>query len=445
MDTLNRSATALPATADTVGPTSFLRRHGLLLLLMATYATSYMDRQILSILQEPIRRDLHLTDSQLGLLTGFSFALFYAVLGIPIGQLVDRWIRRNILAVSMFGWSVMTAATSLAPSFGFMLLTRIGVAVGEAGVTPTGVSLISDRYPAHQRASAIALFVGVGGPLGGLIGFIWGGLCAPAFGWRATFLFAGLPGIVLALIVRLFVREVPRVATVQRPIHLRAGIAHLARYATLRHLACAIALAMISTHAAWSWMASYLIRHLGMPVSQVGVQLGLLFGIGGAIGNFSIGLLGDRLGKRSVRWYLWVPAIISAASIPFICLALLAKTGPGALFWLVLPCTFGAAFGSLTMSVLQMLTAERFRGTATALYILLTMLFGYGVGAWLIGMASDWLAPHVGAASLQYALLTIVPAAALIAAIEYVRAAAALPADLERARQLAVTEPVGVS
>jgi predicted MFS family arabinose efflux permease len=416
---------------------SFLARYGVLILLMLTYATSYMDRQILSILQEPIRHDLHLSDSQLGLLTGFSFALFYAVLGIPIGQLVDRWSRRNILAISMLGWSVLTAATSLAPSFAFMLLTRIGVAVGEAGVTPAGVSLIAERYPVHQRASAIAFFVGVGGPLGGLIGFIWGGFCAPALGWRATFLLAGMPGIALSLVLLAVVREVPRPIVSHRPIHLRQGVVHLARYKTLRHLALAIAFAMISTHAAWSWMASYMIRHLGVPIAQVGTELGLLFGFGGAFGNFSIGLLSDRLGLKNIGWYLWLPAIISAASAPIICLALSAHSGSGVILWLILPCTFGAAFGGLTISVLHLLTPERFRGTATALYILLTMLFGYGVGTWLIGFVSDLFASHVGSASIKYALLTVAPAAAVIAAIEFVRAAKTLAADTETARAIA--------
>jgi predicted MFS family arabinose efflux permease len=429
-----RGAALLQSAPRGVGIGAFLARHGVLILLTLTYATSYMDRQILSILQEPIRRDLHLSDSQLGLLTGFSFALFYAVLGIPIGRLVDGWVRRHILVISMLCWSVLTAATSLAPSFAFMLLARIGVAVGEAGVTPAGVSLIADRYTVNQRASAIALFVGVGGPLGGLIGFVWGGICAPALGWRTTFLLAGLPGLALSLILLAFVREVARPPATHRPMNFRAGVVHLAGYKTLRHLAWALALGMISTHAAWSWMASYMIRHLGMPVAQVGVDLGVLFGVGGAIGNLSIGLISDRLGTRNIRWYLWLPAIISAASVPFICLALAAHTGSGVLFCMILPCTFGAAFGSLTMSVLHMLTPERFRGTATALYILLTMLFGFGIGTWLIGIVSDLLTPQLGAASLKYALLCIVPAAAIVAAIQYVRAASALLSDAERAR-----------
>jgi predicted MFS family arabinose efflux permease len=426
---------AQPAAQDR--SPSFIARHGLLILLTLTYAISYMDRQILPVLQDPIKKELNLSDAQLGLLTGFSFALFYSLFGIPIGRLADRWIRRNVVVISMFGWSVLTAASGAATSFSHLLLARIGVAIGEAGAVPAGASLIADRYPDDRRATALAVFTGIGGPLGVLLGFMCGGLLGPAFGWRLAFVLASIPGIALALILMLAVKEEPRPTTTHAMVSFREGLGVLAGYRTLRRMALALILAMIASHAAMNWMASYMIRQHQMPIAETGVRLGLLFGAGAAIGNFTIGFLADRIAKQSIRWYLWLPAIISAVSVPFLCMALMADTGSHAISWLIFPAMFGVAYGGVTMSILHRLSPARFRGTATSLYICLISLFGIGFGTWLIGIVSDLYAPYVGKASIAYSLFSIVPAAALLSAIQFVRAAKALPSDAEKARLLA--------
>jgi predicted MFS family arabinose efflux permease len=407
----------------------FFVRHGLVIVLMLTYAVATMDRQILAILQEPIKRDLQLSDGQLGLLTGFSFVVFYSLFGMVFGMLVDRFSRRLLIAISMISWSAMTALTGAAQSFAFILAARIGVAIGEAGVVPASASIISGRYAAEHRAGAMSfLFVAV--PLGMLAGFYLGGRLEHAVGWRMTFMLAGIPGGILAVGVQLFVRE-PARTVVSNPIRLGEGLRLLARSRTLRGLALAAPLSGLVSVAMNTWGASYLIRSHGMSVADVGTVLGLAFGVGGAVGSFGTGLLADRLATRDLRWYLWLLTLISAIMAPLIVASLTASNSATAVFFLILPCAFGVAFSGLVVSVLNVISPPQFRGTATALSILIGNI-GTGVGAWLIGATSDLLAPTFGTASIKYALLIIVPAVAILAAIQYARAARSLPEELSR-------------
>nr|WP_254447819.1 MFS transporter [Sphingomonas sp. ID1715] len=185
------------------------RRTLTLFLLTLTYFFSYMDRQILSILLEPIRADLKLSDTQLGLLTGLAFAVFYATLGIPVARLADRGNRRNIVAISLAVWSLFTALCGLAQNYVQLLLARIGVGVGEAGSSPPSHSMIADLYPPDRRAGAMAVYTS-GVVLGGGFGTMIGGYLAHEYGWRLAIMAVGLPGLALAIIVRLFVVEPPR-------------------------------------------------------------------------------------------------------------------------------------------------------------------------------------------------------------------------------------------
>jgi predicted MFS family arabinose efflux permease len=405
----------------------FFSRHGLLIVLMLTYAVATMDRQILAILQEPIKRELHLSDGALGLLTGFSFVLFYSLFGLLVGRLADRFSRRLVIVLSLIAWSVMTALTGVVQSFLYLLLTRAGVAIGEAGVVPASASIISARYRSGRRAGAMSfLFVAV--PLGMLLGFFLGGRLEHAVGWRMTFVLAGVPGVILAIALLLFVRE-PARSVGNAPIQFGEGLRVLARSNTLRGLAIAAPLSGLIAVAMNTWGASYLIRSHGMSIANVGEVLGLAFGVGGAVGSFGTGLLADRLAIKEVRWYLWMLVLINVAIAPLIGASLMVESGTTAVIFLVLPCAFSGAFSGLVVSVLNVISPAQFRGTATALAILIGNI-GTGVGAWLIGALSDLLAPRFGSASVKYALLIIVPAAAILAAIQYARAARTLPEEL---------------
>jgi predicted MFS family arabinose efflux permease len=408
---------------------SFLARHGLLILLMLTYAVATMDRQVLAILQEPIKQELRLTDSELGLLTGFSFTLFYSLFGMLVGRLVDRFSRRAVIIVSLLAWSAMTVLTSAAHSFLFLMMTRMGVAIGEAGVVPSSASIISDRYSPRARAAAMSfLFAGV--PLGMLFGFYLGGRIEHLVGWRTTFLLAGIPGAALALAAFPFVRDPPRITT-REPIRLAAGLKRLAQSRVLRLFALATPLSGMVSASMNSWGASYLIRTFHLSIAEVGAVLGLAFGVGGLIGSFGTGLLADRLASRNVRWYAWILALISAGMAPLILASLLASQAAWAIAFLILPCAFGIAFSGCVVAVVNVISPPQFRGTATALAIV-TGNLGTGLGAWLIGGVSDLLAPTFGSGSVKYALIFVVPATALIAAVLYARAAVTLPAELAR-------------
>jgi predicted MFS family arabinose efflux permease len=276
-------------------------------------------------------------------------------------------------------------------------------------------------------------FFFTGQSLGLLLGFFLGSRLEQAVGWRMSFFFAGLPGIVLAIFLLLRVRE-PARSISSEPIGLRAGLRCLAGYKTLRRLAVAVVLGTLTASALMSWGASYLIRLHGMSVADVGTALGLAYGIGGAIGVFAIGLLADRLVVRDLRWYLWLPAIVTAIIVPLVCAALTASSGTTATLFLLFPCAFGSTFTGVVYSVLNMIAPAQFRATTTALFVIIMSIFGTGLGTWLIGIASDLLAPMSETASIKYALLAIVPGAAILAAIQYVRAAQTLRADLASAR-----------
>jgi predicted MFS family arabinose efflux permease len=407
----------------------FLSRHGILLALTVSYAIAFIDRQVLAILQESIRKELHLSDSQLGLLTGFSFALFYALLGLPLGRLADRWNRRNVIAISMVLWSAMTAITGYAQNFLHLLLARIGVAVGEAGVSPSSSSIISDLYPSRHRATAMAFYT-IGTQIGTLLGFSLGGWLNDAVGWRAAFLLAGLPGLALALFLLMFVKEPARATPLQGSASFSDGIRDLVAHRTIRRLAPAIAVSALVAYVPFSWAAPYLIRVHHLSTVEVGIWLALASGIGGIIGSLGSNFIADRLGVRDARWYLWLPAIVASLNAPFLWAAFAVPSGSFARALLLFPFAFGSMYAGATLSVVHRIAAPRFRATSTALFYLITNIFGIGLGTWLIGIASDLLKPRFGSASLKYALLSIVPLAAFITAVLYVFASRTINEDV---------------
>jgi predicted MFS family arabinose efflux permease len=410
----------------------FLGHHGVLIALMITYAIAFIDRQVLAMLQESIKHELLLSDSQLGLLTGFSFALFYALLGVPVARLADRWNRRNLISVAMIVWSGITASISFAHTFTYLLLARIGVGIGEAGVSPASCSIIADLYAPRHRAGAMCFYT-TGAQIGVLFGFLLGGWLDHRFGWRMAFVIVGLPGIVVAAMLRLWVREPARGVTKGVSPSFMDGLRYLASRKTIRWLTPACALSTLVAFAPMSWAASYLIRVHHVPIFEVGVWLALGIGIGGLFGTFSSGLLVDRLGARDLRWYVWYPAIISAVVAPLLWFAFAASDGMTARLLFLVPFAFASAYAGIILSVVNQIAPPQLRATASALYFLITNIFGIGLGTWLIGIASDLLTPAYGATAIQYALLTIVPAMAVIASILYVFAARTLRDDVTAA------------
>jgi len=413
----------------------FFRRHGVLLVLTLSYAVAFVDRQILAILQESIKRDLGLSDSQLGLLTGFSFAMFYAVLGVPLGRLADRWNRRNLISISMIVWSAMTALSGYAQNFTLLLVARMGVGIGEAGVSPSSCSIISNSYAPQHRAAALTFYT-TGAQMGMLVGFLLGGWLSATVGWRMAFVVVGSPGIAVALLIRLFLKEPVRVIVERRPTPFWEGYRALASSRTLRLLVPAVVLSTLVAYATMSWAAPFLMRVHKATSMEAGFWLALGVGAGGIFGSFGSGMLVDRLAIRDRRWYVWLPALVTAAIVPFIWGALMAPHLLTACLLFLFPFALGSMYAGIGLSVVHQISPPQFRATATALFFLLTNIFGIGIGTWLIGIASDILLPRYGIISLRYALLGIVPAAALMATLFYLLAARTLRDDLRNALAL---------
>ncbi|MEZ5918144.1 MAG: MFS transporter [Parvularculaceae bacterium] len=406
-----------------------------LIMLMIAYVFNFVDRQILAILLEPIRQDLHFSDSALGFLTGFGFALFYVTLGIPLARWADRGNRRDIVALSLAVWSGMTAITGFVQSFWQLAAARIGVGVGEAGCSPAAHSMIASLYPQKERSAAMAVYA-LGVPLGVLVGFLVGGWANELFGWRVAFFTVGVPGIILAVLIRLTVSEPPRQVNAQaepplKKASLSAVIRHLASMPSFVHLAIGGSLAAFVGYAILSWMPSFLMRTHDMSTGDIGVTLGLIMGIAGGLGIMAGGRLADLLGKDDARWYLWIVAIAISLAFPFYFGVYFWPNAGGALWFLVIPVALGNFYQATTFAQTQSLAPVEMRATAAAILLFILNVVGLGLGPQAVGIVSDLLRPRFGEDSLRYSLL-IFSSVAVWSAYHYYRAGKFLPADLAR-------------
>ncbi len=404
-------------------------------LLFVVFVFNFIDRQILSILLEPIKAELGVSDTAMGFLTGIAFALFYTVAGIPIARLADRGTRRTIIALGLAAWSAMTAASGIARSFAELALARIGVGVGEAACSPPAHSLLADYFPVERRATALAVY-SMGIHVGVLFGFVIGGWMSQYFGWRQAFLAVGLPGLVLAVVVRLTVREPPRVHFATTPLSSGAAIRTLWRMRTFRHMALGAALHSFAAYGIAAWAPAFLSRVHHMGFAEIGTWLGSISGLGGGIGAVSGGMLADRLGARDARWALWVPAIASVAEVPFWFVFLLWPDHVPALVGGIPGIVGGAMWLGPVFATTQSLVRPDMRAVAAAVLLFVVNLIGLGVGPQAVGVMNDLLAPSVGASAVRYSLL-IVGVMNVWAAVHFALAARTLVADLEPVRSAA--------
>jgi len=401
--------------------------------LVVVYTFNFIDRQILSILLEPIKQDLGLSDSALGMLTGFAFALFYATLGIPIARFADRSNRRNLIAWALAIWSAMTAVSGLAQNFWHLLLARIGVGVGEAGCSPPAHSMLADYFPTENRATALGIY-SLGIPFGILFGFIAGGWLNEFFGWRVAFFIVGVPGLLLAILVRFTLREPPRgmaegrVADEEQPTIMET-FRFLWSKRSFRHMAVGGGLTAFVGYGVITWVPSFLIRSYGMSTGDVGTYLGLILGIPGGIGIALGGYLADRYGARDTRWYLWIVSVALIASTPLFFGVYLSNTAFASLMFLILPILLGNFYQATTFSQALGLVSLRMRSVAAAVLLFILNMIGLGAGPQAVGILSDILQPSFGDESLRYALL-ILSTVQIWAAYHYYQAGKSLKGDL---------------
>lgn len=426
-------------------PRAAYRRYALSLLMLVGMV-NVLDRQVVNILVEPIRRDLGLSDTQVGLLTGAAFALFYAALSLPIARIAERADRTKIIALAMAFWSVATIASGLARTFPQLFAARLLVGIGEAGSGPAGQALVTDLTPREQRASALA-FVGSGTALGGLVGLMFGGLAADAVGWRTAFVLAGLPGVVLGLLIALTLKD-PRPAARPPPGDgFRAAIAELTRKPSFWWCVAGSCLLSFTALAYGAFLSSLMIRSHGAALTGwaaafnaafgtrlgvtglIGTLLGGALGLAGMLGVLAGGWLADRAGRASLAGYMRVATVAALVSGPLY--AAVAFAPPAlALGLLAVATMIGNVAMAPVLASAQSVVRPQIRATAAAVLFLAVYLFALGLGPVGVGLLSDLFAYRHGAADgLRWALLSGC-AACPLAALAYARAGRRMAADL---------------
>jgi len=413
-----------------------------LALLTLVYTFNFVDRQVVVILQEQIRADLGLMDWQLGLLSGFVFAIFYSVLGLPIAHLSESVGRKRVVAVALTFWSVMTALSGAAQNFTHLLLLRIGVGVGEAGGSPPSHSMISDIFPLRRRALALSIF-SMGVYFGYLLAYGFGGWIAEGLGWRMTFVVVGLPGVLLAVLVAFTIKEPPRgFAERQEEKHSNPELAQedldrpsfgdtlrlLWTRKSFRHIAFAGSLQSLAGFGVGNFVPSFVIRAYDMSIAEAGWQLALITGLGGASGMVIAGWLADRLARRGAQWYVLTPAIAMTMTLPLAALAFSALT-PGAMFLAYIPyVVLGAMWLGPAIAVTHSLVGLRQRAVASA-----ANMIGLGLGPLLVGTLSDLLRPEFGDANgLRYSMIGTALVVKSWAIVHFLLAARCIAADIRR-------------
>jgi len=376
-------------------------RAWVLAVLTLVYTFNHVDRQILVTLLEPIKADLGLKDSQLGILTGLAFAAFYATLGIPVAMWADRGNRRNIIALALTIWSGMTALSGFAQNFLHLTLARMGVGVGEAGGTPPATSMIADLYAPKERAFALGIYTtGIG--FGIMIGYILGAYIYAHYGWRVAFFVAGLPGLLLALIVRFTVKEPLRGESEAREISEDAPsfgetLRFMVSQKSFMWLLLGCLFICISSNAFVAFTSSHLQRLYDLRPQDVSLELGLLIGGVGSLGAIVLGIVCDRLSARDLRWRPWMIALCSAIALPFAWMFLRAPSEQAAYMWNLVPSFVGLIYASIAYTATQELVKVRMRSVASAFMLFCLTLIGIGCGPWIAGALSDSFA-NAGAA-----------------------------------------------
>lgn len=400
-----------------------------LALLVLVYTLNFLDRQILSILAPAIQAELHLSDTQIGLMRGVSFALFYSILGIPIAFMADRVNRTNLITIALTIWSAMTAVCGVATNFWQLFLARMFVGVGEAGGVAPAYSIISDYFEPKKRARAIAIY-SLGIPIGSAIGLIFGAVIATIMDWRTAFIITGIIGIIFAPIFRILMKEPQRgandrVGAKTAPAKINEVIATLASKPSFWTLSFGAAAASMMGYGIVAWLPAFFVRSYGdnlisamswLPAYLIpkgaGVLLyagyfyGIMYFVGGLIGMSLGGVISDKLGAKSKGAYAAVPAFAFLLSLPFFVLGTVTNNVGLAFFVYLVPTALGLVWLGPVTSAVQNIVPPNMRATAAALFLFVNSLVGIGLGDILIGFISDALKVHYAEESLRYSILS---------------------------------------
>lgn len=383
-------------------------RYVVLAMLVLAYTFNFLDRQILGILKEPIKKELGLTDTQLGLMGGLAFAMLYSTLAVPIAWLADRMSRTWIMTAALALWSAFTMACGLASGFWSLFLARVGVGFGEAGGVAPAYSLVSDYFPKAQRARALAAY-SFGIPVGSALGILFGGLIAASMNWRVAFFIVGGAGVLLAPFLKLVVKDPPRggldgpVSTAPAP-SLASVMATVFPKPTFWLLALGAACSSICGYGVAFWLPSFFIRSLGLTLTQTSWYYGAITLIGGLAGIWLGGAFADRFAKRTRAAYALTPAVCFLVALPFAYAAMNTTYLLWAFLLFLVPTGLNLAWLGPVLGAVQHLAPASMRTTVNSLFLLINNLLGIAVGLWIFGFLSDRLAPRYGAESMRYAL-----------------------------------------
>ena len=365
----------------------------LLGLLVAIYACSFLDRVIISTVGQAVITELRLSDFEFGLLSGPTFAIFYVLFGIPIARAAERRSRINIISVCIALWSIMTALCGTATAFWQLAIFRMGVGVGEGGCSPAAHSLLSDHYQPKRRATALGIY-SAGVPFGIMLGAIVGGWIADHFSWRMAFIVLGLPGLVLALLARLTLKEPARghsdaqLASPDRPTFW-AVCKKLAANRTVVLLVTGMVCANFAGSSMASFTQTYLVRAFHLSIGAVGLLYGVVVGTAGVFGMVMGGVIADHAGKKDIRWYAWAPALGCSVAFPAYVLAFNQPSALGAVGFIFAGYLMMSFYFAPTFAVVQNLVEPRMRASASALLFLAINTMGQGIGPVFMGWISD--------------------------------------------------------
>ena len=406
-------------------------------LLTVVYIFNFIDRQIVVILQESIKQDLGLMDWQLGMLSGFAFAVFYVTMGVPIARIADKGVRRNVISFSLALWSAMTALCGMVNNFAQLLAARIGVGVGEAGCSPPAHSIISDMFPVAQRATALSTY-NMGINFGVFIGFLAGGWINELLGWREAFLYVGIPGVLFAVFVRLTLKEPPR--GMSELVHKDVDPPPLADVFKLlwdrvsfRHMAMAAGLHAFVSYGVGGWMAPFLQRVHELGSGETANWLAPVAALPAALGAFLGGYFCDKYGRQDARMYIWIPTAAILMAVPFQLAAYFLSDHRIAMLVYAIPVLLNACYLGPMLAMTHGLVSLRMRAVASSVLFLVLNFIGLGLGPLFTGILSDVLGASMGAGEgLRWALV-IVTLTNVWAAVHYFLAARTLRGDLAMA------------
>lgn len=396
-----------------------------LAMLVIVNVMSQLDRQIMSVLVEPIRKDLGLSDTEIGILVGIAFAFFYTIAGLPLARIADRGNRRNLIVAALTLWSLMTAACGLARNYVELFVARVGVGIGEAGCAPSAQSILSDSFPPERRGRALSTYQ-LGVPIGLLFGLSGGGFLADRYDWRTVFFLVGLPGLAVAIVTRFVLRE-PERGPGERVEPVGTVLRYLWALPSMRHHMLACSLHTLTLAATATFNFPFLVRVHGFSSTEAGLTIGLLTGLAGGLGTYAGGWLGDRFALRDPRWRIGWLAIGAVVSIPFSLVGYLSENAPLAIGALSLGVVLSYLYTGAGHAVAQSLVKPRMRAMTAASMLFSMNLFGYGFGPALAGAISDALG---GEGALRYSLAAM-NLVLLWAALHYGLAMRTYRADLE--------------